>query len=116
MSVPWHVCENFGYKEFHFWHYQYYFYLPLVTCLSALTRLSLASDPSSRVDRPNRHPPLPIRVVIHALTVLRYKGDSDYLKDMVSRIIAPLLDKITITFFNQLVFDTPLLCHLIRPH
>jgi hypothetical protein len=60
-------------------------------CLSALTRLSgspwlpISLRGWSRVDRPNRHPSLPTRIVIPAFTVLRYnlKGDS-YLKDMDS--------------------------------
>jgi hypothetical protein len=96
----WQVCVNSGYKAFQ------YYYLPLITCLSTLTRLTLASD-FSRLRLIDQ---TVIRLCPHALfalTVLRYKGDSDYLKEVVSRIIAPLLDNITITFFNQLVFDTP---------
>src|SRR5712691_3696793 len=36
-----------------------------------------------------------------------------YLYDIVSRIDAPLLDNSTTTFFNQLMFDTPLLRYFI---
>jgi hypothetical protein len=35
------------------------------------------------------------------------------LEDIVSRLEAPLLSNIEITFFNQLIFDTPLLRHFI---
>jgi hypothetical protein len=44
---------------------------------------------------------------------LYFKGDSEYLEDVVSRIDTPLLDDMDIRFFNQLLFDTPQLCHFI---
>ena len=34
-------------------------------------------------------------------------GVSDYLDDLVARIDAPLLDNFYITFFHQLILDTP---------
>ena len=49
------------------------------------------------------------RLVLPSLTEFNFKGDSEYLEDIVGRIDAPALDRFTITFFNQLVFDTPLL-------
>jgi len=43
-----------------------------------------------------------------------FKGDSEYLEDMLSRMEIPIVDvRLRITFFNQLVFDTPLLRNLI---
>jgi hypothetical protein len=42
-----------------------------------------------------------------------FRGDSQYLEVIVSRIDPPLLDRLEITFFNQPTFDTPLLRHLI---
>lgn len=48
-----------------------------------------------------------------ALTSLLFQGDCEYLEGAVSRIDAPLLDSSTMTFFNQLIFDTPSLRHFI---
>jgi hypothetical protein len=42
-----------------------------------------------------------------------FKSDSEYLEDIVSRLEAPLLRYTEITFFNQLIFNTPLLRHFI---
>jgi hypothetical protein len=58
----------------------------------------------------------------YALTYFRFKGVSEYLDDLVARLDAPLLDKLDITFFHQLVFDTPNLPQFIsrtpslKPH
>jgi len=85
----------------------------IVTTLSTLTRLRKLSigfrSPRSRADRERRHPSLLKRLVLPSLTYLYFKGDSEYLEDIVGRIDAPAFDSVTITFFNQLVFDTPLL-------
>jgi len=89
----------------------------MVTCVSALTRLeSLKLQfrfPRSWAGGANRHPPPLTRVVLPALALLWFKGDSEYLEDIVSRIDAPALNNTQIQFFNQLLFDTPLLCHFI---
>jgi len=91
-------------------------YIPpelIATSLSALTRLQEFfidfRSPRSRADRERRHPPLLKRLVLPSLTEFYFKGDSEYLEEIVSRIDAPALDRVTITFFNQLVFNTPLL-------
>jgi len=85
----------------------------IVTTLSALTRLEELfigfRYPRSRADRERRHPSLLKRLVFPSLTEFHFKGDSEYLEGIVGGIDAPALDKVTITFFNQLVFDTPLL-------
>ena len=87
----------------------------IVAGLSASMRLEkIALDfesPQSWNDRANWDPPPLTRVVLPALTRLVFKGDSQYLEAIVSRIDAPLLDILEITFFNQLMFDTPLLGH-----
>ena len=89
----------------------------MVASLSSLTRLKELDlrfqFPRSRADRENRHPPPLTRVVIPALTRLWFKGDSEYLEDIMSGIDAPLLKNLGITFFSQLVFDTPQLRHFI---
>jgi hypothetical protein len=89
----------------------------MVTVLSTLTRLESLElrfwSPRSQVDRASRRPPPLTRVVLPALTSLEFKGDSEYLEDIVSRLEAPLLSHTEITFFNRLIFDTPLLRHFI---
>jgi hypothetical protein len=42
-----------------------------------------------------------------------FKGDSEYLEDIASRIVAPSLTILQIRMFNQLIFNTPLLRHFI---
>jgi hypothetical protein len=87
----------------------------IVACLSVLTRLELLhigfEYPQSRPDRrlsPEARAHLPV------LTTFSFNGISEYLEDLVARIDAPLLNKTSITFFYQLLFDTPQLTRLIR--
>jgi F-box-like len=88
----------------------------IVASLSMLTRLEILDprfrSPPSWAVRENRHP-LHTRVVLPALNWLWFKGDSEYVEDILSRIDAPLLSSMDITFFNQLVFHTPQLRHFI---
>jgi F-box-like len=85
----------------------------VVTGLSALTRLqSLRLEfrsPRSRADRETRLVPRLMRLVLPALTSIDFKGESEYLEDIVGQINTPLLILFNIRFFNQLEFDTPLL-------
>jgi hypothetical protein len=89
----------------------------MVTCLSALTNLKKLvlgfQFPRSRADRETRLVPRLTRLVLPALTLLSFKGDSEYLEDIVGQIDTPLLVWFEISFLNQLVFDTPLLDHFI---
>ena len=82
----------------------------MVTCLSALTSLGSLSfefeSPRSSPDRKRRRPPPPTRTILPVLTELHFDGVSEYLEDFVARIDAPLLDKLHISFFHQLIFDT----------
>jgi len=70
-------------------------------------------SPRSQADRASRRPPPLIPVALPALTKFWFTGDSEYLEDIVSRLEAPLLSDTNIAFFNQLIFDTPLLHHFI---
>jgi hypothetical protein len=91
----------------------------MVTSLSVLTKLktlylgfrSPRSGTGHGTEREleSRRPssPLEQQAFLPALTEFYFKGDSEYLDDMVSRIDAPLLGNITVTLFNQLTFDTP---------
>ena len=86
----------------------------IVTALSVLTSLEkLTIGFKSRRSRPNRHPPPQTRTLLPVLNKLRFKGVDGYLEDLVARIDAPLLDNLTITFFNQLIFDTAQLTQFI---
>lgn len=89
----------------------------MVTCLSTLTKLevlelglqSLRSHPV----RESRRPPPRSRTVLPSLTLLWFKGVSEYVEDLISRIDAPLLDYLSLTFFHRLIFDTPHLAQFI---
>jgi len=90
----------------------------IVPCLSMLPRLGSLElgfrDPRSRAHRASRHPPPLTRVVFRGLTFFQFRGDIEYLEDVLSHIEAPVLNESDFRFFNQLVFDTPLLGHFIR--
>jgi len=90
----------------------------IVPCLSTLARLELLGlgfrYPRSRAHRASRHPPPLTRIVFPSLTSLRFNGDIEYLEDILSQIETPILNESYLSFFNQLVFDTPVLGHFIR--
>ena len=89
----------------------------IVPCLSALIsleRLSLEFEsPRSRPNQQRRRLPPHTRSVLPSLTCFIFKGVSVYLEDLVARFDAPLLDNLQITFFHQLIFDTPQLVQFI---
>ena len=88
----------------------------IVTAFSALTRLEKLiirfKSPRGRPDW-RRRPPPPTRTLLPALTRFEFKGVSEFLDDLVTRIDAPLLNELDITFFHQLIFDTPQLTQFI---
>jgi hypothetical protein len=89
----------------------------MVTALSALTSLrSLLLEfqsPRSCPDRESRRPPLLTHSVFPVLTFIKFKGVSEYLDDLVASIDVPQLNSLNITFFNQIVFDTPQIARFI---
>jgi len=89
--------------------------VPPLSTLSRLEFLQLGfQHPRSRAHRASRHPPPLTRVVFPNLTLLCFRGDVEYLEDILSQIEPPMLNQSDFCFFNQLVFDTPLLGHFIR--
>ena len=91
----------------------------MATSLSALNSLESLS---LKFRYPQRHPasesqrPLPpslTRSFLLNLTRIIFKGESEYLEEILARIDAPRLDKLDITFFNQIIFDTPQLFQFI---
>jgi hypothetical protein len=89
----------------------------IVTSLSTSTSLKVLwlvfKSPLSRPKRESRRPPPVTRSILPTLTMILFKGASEYLEDLVSRIDTPLLDCLHITFFHQLIFDTPQLSQFI---
>ena len=83
----------------------------MVTALSASTSLEslalLFQSPRSCPDRETRQQPPSTHSVLPVLTLFRFKGVTEYLEDFVAYIDAPRLNELSITFFNDLVFDTP---------
>ena len=84
------------------------FFLPeALSTLTSLESLRLEfQSPRFRPDEASRRPP-PRRSILSALKNFEFKGVSEYLDDLVARIDTPQLDRLNITFFNQIVFDTP---------
>jgi hypothetical protein len=89
----------------------------MVTALSTLTCLEYFllqfQSPRSSPYREGRRPPPLTRTVLPVLTDLKFKGVSEYLDDLVARIDSPRLKDLDITFFNQIVFNTPQLVQFI---
>lgn len=89
----------------------------MATCLAALSNLETLvlefHSPRSQPTRDNR-PSSPLtRAALPALTAFDFQGVSEYLEDFVTLIDAPLLNRVTFRFFNQLTFDNPQLSQFI---
>ena len=79
-----------------------------LSTLTSLSHLSLGfKSPRSCPDQASRGPPLKTRSVLPVLTYFEFKGVSEYLEDLVACTDAPQLNRSSITFFNDIVFDTP---------
>ncbi|KAH9971588.1 hypothetical protein BGW80DRAFT_1561586 [Lactifluus volemus] len=95
-------------------------YIPpeaMAMCISALTSLTDLSigfeSPASHPDPITRRPPPLTRAILPALTNFDFYGVSEYLEDLMTRTDAPLLQRVKITLFNQLVFDIQQLTRFI---
>ena len=90
----------------------------MVTCLSALTSLEIFwlgfESPQSCPGWEHRRPPPSTRSLLPSLTLLRLNGASEYVEDLVAHIYAPKLKYLDVTFFNQIVFNTPQLILFIN--
>jgi hypothetical protein len=89
----------------------------MVAAFTTLTNLQLLwlefRSPRSNPDQESRRPPPLTRSVLPVLTELRFKGVSEYLDVVMAHIDAPLLFHLSITFFDDIVFDTPQLYQFI---
>ena len=83
----------------------------IITVLSTLPSLRSFRlefwSPRPLPERENRLLLPRTRSVLHFLHSLEFKGVIDYLEDLVARIDTPRLKALYMTFFNQIVFDTP---------
>ena len=96
-------------------------YIPpeaMATSLSALTSLEslhlLFYYPPPRPALGSRHPPPLTHSILPNLTHIQFRGTSEYFEEILARIDAPRLNNLDITFFNQLIFNTPQLFRLIN--
>ncbi len=82
----------------------------MVALLSALSNLGFLTlgfkSPQSRPGWERSLPP-PKRSILPALCNFHFRGVIEYLEDFVTFIDAPRLQRLHITFFNQIDFDTP---------
>ena len=89
----------------------------MAACLSVMTRLEILdirfNFTESRPDRKGRRPDPQTRILLPVLAELRFSGASKYLDDLVAGIDAPLLDKLGIMFFHELILDSPQLSRFI---
>jgi len=87
------------------------------SALSGMTQLQSLSlhflSPASRPSHIGLSPSPGERVVLPALTHLKFRGTSEYLNNLVTRIDAPGLVDIEVRFFNQLIFHLSQLCQFI---
>jgi hypothetical protein len=84
----------------------------IIACPSTLIglktlQLAFRSPLSHSEWKVRRRPPSTTRLILTSLNRIEFKGLSEYLEDLVARIDAPQLCDLHITFFNQLIFDTP---------
>jgi hypothetical protein len=89
----------------------------MVTCISALISLEHLilefQSPHFLPDWESRRPPPPTRSVQPALRIFLFKGVSEYLEDFVARIDVPQLVRLSIAFFDEIIFDTSQLVQFI---
>ena len=90
----------------------------LAAGLSATTQLKHLKlyfhPPSHRPDQ--RHTPSAAKSlsILPALTEIHFRGNSDYLEDLLARIDAPAVEQVDINFLELNTFDTPQLAQFIN--
>ena len=89
----------------------------LVTGLSTLVllnRLTVGFLSPASSQPPSMAGPPPRRTTLPSLTVLDFRGTSEYLEEFVARIDSPALYIIMVKLFNQIFFEIPQFCQFIR--
>ena len=82
----------------------------MATCLSTLTRLrSVYITFHHSGSFPRHHSPAPLThsvlAVLAVLASLAFEGDSEYLEDLIARVNAPHINRLSLSFSYQTVFD-----------
>ena len=89
----------------------------MVTCLSTLTRLESlmfgTESPRYHPEWERRRSSSSTRSLLPSLTSFIFKGFIEYLEVILDSIDAPLLERLTILFFHQPIFDTLRLAQFI---
>ena len=91
----------------------------MATSLSALISLEFirldfrCPRPRPALESRRPLPPPLTRPILPSLTEILFQGASEYSEEFLARIDAPRLKKMHITFFNEIVFDTPQLLQFI---
>ena len=90
----------------------------MVALLSTLFSLETSSlgfrSPQSGPGWESRSLPPPNRFILPALKKFIFKGVTEYLEELVIGIDTPQLDRMDITFFNQIDFDCPRLAQFLN--
>ena len=90
----------------------------MITGLSALTRLESLSlifrSPQSLPDRVVKIPPPHTRILLPALTDLRFEGAPEYMEHLVAQIDAPLLESMDVTLLNREILEVSELAKFVR--
>ena len=83
--------------------------------------MSSLEDLSLKFQSPRSHPggtlrssQSPQRTILPALRVFQFEGVTEYLEELVIRISTPRLEKMIITFFDEIYFNTPRLAQFIN--
>jgi F-box-like len=87
--------------------------IPVLSTLARLSRLVLRFDPpTSRLAQSTRFPPQ-ASITLASLRRFTFRGASEYLEVLVSRMKLPALNHLSVSFFNQLIIEIPRLCLFI---
>ena len=70
-------------------------------------------SPTYRRDREAARPPLLNRAVLPVLSKFSFKGNSQYLEDLVARIDAPIIDEFDTILLDEIAYEIPQLTQFI---
>jgi hypothetical protein len=89
-------------------------WLSFMPQLETLTIFFLIPVPNRDVGRQLAHTPITTPVALPNLRAFIFEGVGTYLEALVRRIITPRLERLQITFFNQLTFSVPRLLQFVN--
>jgi hypothetical protein len=89
----------------------------VATCVSPLKKLedfSIFFESHRSFSEPTNQCPPPPRTVLPSLVTFSFRGVSEYLEDLISRVAAPLLECLSLQFFDQPILAVPQLSHFLH--